>query len=74
MQRLERILAQTAAPKVSEWQVKTIFARSPKPRISLKSTREGPRETFQKTPKKSPRLKGPKAPCRKWYYPLISMP
>ena len=35
-------------------QLTTIFARSPKPRIFWKSARGGPRESFQKTPKKEP--------------------
>ena len=54
-------------------QVTTIFARSPKTRILWKSSKGGTREIFQNRPKKSPRLKGPKALWRKWHYPLISM-
>ena len=50
-----------------------IFARSPKTRIFWKSGTGGPREIFRKSPKKSPRLKGPKGFWRKWHYPLFSM-
>ena len=50
-----------------------IFARSPKTRIFSKSAKGGPREIFRKTPKRRPRLKGPKPLLRKWHYPSISM-
>ena len=50
-----------------------IFVRSSKTRIFWKSGKGGPREIFQKSPKKSPRLKGPKGFWQKWHYRLISM-
>ena len=60
--------------KCPNGQVTTIFARSPKTRIFWKSSKGGPSEIFQNSPKKkSPRLKGPKALWRKWHYPLTSM-
>ena len=40
-------------------QVKAILARSSKTRIFWKSAKEGPREIFQKSPKKMPSLKRP---------------
>ena len=52
-------------------QVMAIFARLPKTHIFWKSARGGPREIFQKLPKSSPRLEGPKALWRKWHYPLV---
>ena len=51
-------------------QVMAIFARSPNTRIFWKSANWGLREIFQKSPKKMPSLKGPKAHWRKWHYPL----
>ena len=42
-------------------QVMAIFARSPKTRIFCKSAKGGPREIFQKSPKKMPSLKRPKS-------------
>ena len=47
--------------KCPNGQLTTIFARSPKPRIFWKSAREGPREPFQKTPKKEPSFQRPKS-------------
>ena len=41
--------------------VTTIFTRSPKTRIFLKSAKGGPIEIFQKSPKKMPSLKRPKS-------------
>ena len=103
VQRLEMILAETAAPKVPEWpsynifckvtqnphflkkckrgnkgnfskiaqkvalvwkaqkHSGAIFAMSPKTRIFCKSANGGPREIFQKSPKKRPSLKRPKS-------------
>ena len=46
--------------KCPNGQVLAIFARSPKTRIFWKSARRGPREIFQKSPKKKPLLKRPK--------------
>ena len=42
-------------------QVLAVFARSPKTRIFWKSAKGGPREIFQKSPKKIPSLKRPKS-------------
>ena len=47
--------------KCPNGQLTTIFARSPKPRIFWKSARGGPRETFQKAPKKEPSFERPKS-------------
>ena len=57
-------------------QVIAIFARSPKTRIFWKSAKGGPREIFQKSPKKMPSLKRPKSTLAKMslscnLYPLI---
>ena len=46
-------------PKCPNGQVMAIFARSPKTRIFWKSAKGGPREIFQKSPKKMPSLKRP---------------
>ena len=54
-------------------QVKGIFEKSFKTRIFWKKGTGGPMKIFQKSSKKRPRLKGPKAHLRKWHYPLISM-
>ena len=45
----------------------------PKPAFSEKVQRGDQGKFFQHRPKKSPRLKGPKALWRKWHYTLISM-
>ena len=47
--------------KCPNGQVMAIFARSPKSRIFWKSANGGPREIFQKSPKKMPSLKRPKS-------------
>ena len=47
--------------KCPNGQVIAIFARSPKIRSFLKSANGGPREIFQKSPKKMPSLKRPKS-------------
>ena len=47
--------------KCPNGQVMVIFARSPKSRIFCKSANGGPREIFQKSPKKMPSLKRPKS-------------
>ena len=46
--------------KCPNGQVTTIFARSPKTRIFLKSAKGGPIEIFQKSPKKKPSFERPK--------------
>ena len=45
----------------------------PKPEFSEKVQRGDRGKFFKNRPKKSPRLKGPKALWRKWRYPLTSM-
>ena len=73
-QRLEKILAQTAAPKVPEWQSYGKFRKvTLNPDFSEKVERGDQGKFFKNRPKSSPRLKGPKALWRKWHYPLISM-
>ena len=47
--------------KCPNGQVIAIFTRSPKTRIFLKSAKGGPREIFQKSPKRMPSLKRPKS-------------
>ena len=47
--------------KCPNGQVLAIFARSPKSRIFLKSAKGGPKEIFQKSPKKMPSFKRPKS-------------
>ena len=47
-------------PKCPNSQVMTIFARSPKTRIFWKSTKGGPRDIFQKSPKTLTSIKRPK--------------
>ena len=44
-----------------------------KPAFSEKVQRWDQGKRFKNRPKRSPRLKGPKALWRKWHYPLISM-
>ena len=72
--RLEKIMAQNAAPKVPEWQSYGKFRKvTLNPHFSEKVERGDQGKFFKNRPKSSPRLKGPKALWRKWHYPLISM-
>ena len=74
VQRLERILAQTAALKVPEWPIYKNFCKVTQIPHFWKSAEGGTKGNFSKIgQKKNPRLKGPKARWRKWHYPLISM-
>ena len=74
MQRLEKILAQKAAPKSARMAKLLQFLQGyPKPAFSEKVQRGDQGKFFKNRPKSSPRLKGPKALWRKWHYPLISM-
>ena len=68
-----RFWRKTRLKECPDCQVMAIFSRSPKTRIFWKSAKRGTREISQKSPKKSPRLKGPKALWRKSHYPVISM-
>ena len=74
MQRLEKILAQKAAPKSARmaklWQ---FLQGHPKPAFSEKVQRGDQGKFFKNRPKRCPRLKGPKALWRRWHYPLNSM-
>ena len=74
MQRLEKILAQKADPKVPDlaklWQ---FSQRLPKPAFSEKVQRGDQGKFFKNRQKRGPRLKGPKALWRKWHYPLFSV-
>ena len=68
-----RFWSKKAASKSPNSQVMAIFGRSTKTRRFLKTAKGGPREVFRKSPKSSPRLKGPTSLWRKWHYLLISM-
>ena len=73
MQRLEKILAQKADPKVPEWLSYGNSSKVTQTRIFWKVKR-GDQDKFLKNRLKSSRcLKGPKALWPKWHYPLISM-
>ena len=61
MQRLENILVQTAAPKVPEWPSYVNFRKVTEKPHFLKKCKLGPREIFQKSPKKMPSLERPKS-------------
>ena len=52
VQRLDKILAHKAAPKVPEWPSYGNFRQVTQTRIFLKSAKGGPREIFRKSPKK----------------------
>ena len=74
MQRLEKILAQKAASKSARmaklWQ---FLQGHPKPAFSEKVQSGDQKKFFKNRPKRSLRLKGPKALWRKWHYPQTSM-
>ena len=57
-----RFWCQRRLQKCPNNQVIIIFARSPKTRIFWKSAKGGPREIFQKSPKRYPSLKKEKMP------------
>ena len=72
--RLETILAQTAAPKVPEWQSYGKFRKvTLNPHFSEKEERGDQGKFFKNRHKSSPCLKGPKAIWRKLNYTLIKM-
>ena len=74
MQGLENILAETAAPKVSEWASYVNYRKVTQNPHFLKKVQRGDQKKFFKNRQKSsPRLKGPKALWRKWHYPLKSI-
>ena len=66
-------MAQKTAQKVPEWQSYGNFCKVTQNPHFLKKYKGGPKDIFQKSPNKSPRLKGLKALWRNWHYPLISM-
>ena len=72
MQRLEKILAQKADPKVPEWLSYGNFSKVTQSPHCLKGEEGGQGKFFKNRPKRSPRLKGPKALWRKQHYPLFS--
>ena len=76
MQRLERILAQTAAPKVPEWPSYGNFRKVTQNPHVRKKAKGRPRETFKKSHKKYPSLQRAKSTLAKMslscnLYPLI---
>ena len=72
--RLEKILAQNAAPKVPEWQSYGKFRKvTVNPHFSEKVERGDQGKFLKNRPKSSPCLKGPKALWRKMNYTLIKM-
>ena len=74
VQRLEKILAQKAAPKVLEWPGYGNFGKvTQNPHFLKKEPRGDQGKFFKNRPKTSPRLKGPKALWRKLHSTLISV-
>ena len=72
--RLEKILKKTAAPKVPEWPSYGNLSKATQNPHFLKKVQRGHQGKFLKNRQKSSiRLKGPKAPWRKWHYPRTSM-
>ena len=76
MQTLERILAQTAAPKMPEWPSYGNFRKVTQNPHVRKKAKGRPRETFKKSPKKYPSLQRAKSTLAKMslscnLYPLI---
>ena len=73
-QRLEKILAQNASPKVQEWQSYGKFRKvTLNPHFSEKVERGDQGKFFKNRPKSSPCLKNPKALWRKLNYTLIKI-
>ena len=73
-QRLEKILAQTAALKVPEWPSYINFRKvTQNPHFLKKCKGETKGNFFKNRPKSSHRFKGLKALWHKWHYPPISM-
>ena len=74
MQRLEKILAQTAAPNSARMAKSLRVSQGhPKPAFAEKVERWDQGKFFKNRPKSSPCLKGPKALWRKLNYTLIKM-
>ena len=73
VQKLEKILAQKAAPKSARMAKLLQFLQGhPKPAFSEKVQRGDQGKFFKNRPKSSTRFEGPRALWRKWHYPLIS--
>ena len=74
MQRLKRIFAQTAAPKLPEWPSYNNFGKVTQNPPFLKKCKGGTKGNFTKIAQKVALVwKGPKALWRKWHYPSTSM-
>ena len=74
MQRLKKILAKKAAPKLPESPRYGNLRKVTQDPHFLKKGQMGDQGKFFKNrPKNSPHLKGPKALWHKWHYPVISM-
>ena len=74
VQRLEKILAQNASPKVQECQSYGKFRKVTLNRHFSETVERGDQgKSFKTHPKSRPRFKRPKALWRKWHYPLISI-
>ena len=74
VQTLENILAQTVAPKVTKWPSYGNSRKVAQNPHFLKKCKRRTKGNFSKIAiKKSLRLKGPKALCRKWHYPRTTM-
>ena len=72
VQRLEKILVQTAGPKVPEWPSYGNFRQvTQNPHFRKKCKGGTKRNVLKNRPKSTPRFKGPRAPWRKCHYPLI---
>ena len=71
---MKMILAQTTAPKVSEWASCGNYRKvTQTPAFSGKVQRGDQGKFFKNCPKCCPPLKGPKALLRKWRYSIICM-
>ena len=71
LQKLEKIFAETAAPKVPECPSYGNFRKvTQNPQFSEKVQTGKQGKCFKNRPKSCPHLKGPTALWRKWHYPL----
>ena len=61
VQTLQKILAQKKAPKVPEWPSYGNLSKVTQNPLILKRAKGGPREIFQKSPKKQPLFERPKS-------------
>ena len=72
-QRLEKILGKKGSKSSRMNKLWQFWQGHPKPAFSEKVQRGDQGKFFKNRPKSSPRLKGPKALCRRWHYPRTSM-